>query len=281
MNLAFRQDNTQSALDRGNRVVELTPTYDNFVFSVYHRLGVSAEQVLQSGLPDSERAYQNYFRHVLRHQYLADAHRAWQTIVERQYQSVPLCARYVDYLLAHDAYRESIDVWCRCQNLQATGYGQTTHLFNGGFEQTFTGAAYDWKVRRGDGAAASRVSDPRGTGFVLRIEFDGKKNVVFHHVEQSSFLAAGRYRLTLTAKTDRVTTDQGVYLAISDRRDHQRYARTDSLRGSSDWHKLSTEFTIPAGGASVRVSVCRDKSFRIDSKIRGIVWLDQLALDKR
>ena len=281
VNLSFRQGDYHVALRRAARVLDQVSVYDDVIFGMYRRMGVNAEDVVRDGLPESRRAYESYFLHLLRDQDDESAGLIWATIVRNDFQTVTLCSSYIDYLVKLKLYDKSAQIWAGCRGGGESKNGQTNYLFNGGFEREFSGVAFDWRVRPIDGVSVTRAPDPRGNGFALCVKFAGERNLVFRHVEQLAYLTAGRYRLRATAKADALSTDRGVYLAADDIDTRRRYALTKELVGTGDWWELSTEFTVPGRGAMVRVSICRDESLRIDSKIGGTVWLDDVVLEKR
>jgi hypothetical protein len=281
VNLSFRQGDHAAVMRRAARVLDLVGVYDDLVFVTYRRMGLSVSDVLSHGLPETGRAYESYFRHLLRNQDTEGVGLSWAALGEKNFQTVELCGSCIDYLIKLQLYDKSAQAWAGCKELQETPNGENPYLYNGKFERDFSGVAFDWRIRPIEGVSVRRDADPRGDGFSLRLDFSGERNLVYRHVQQLAYLPAGRYRLRTTARVDGLTTDRGVYLAINDVDTGRECARTEELRGTGDWWELSAEFAVPEDSALMRVSVCRDESLRIDSKISGTVWLDDVVLEKR
>ena len=116
-------------------------------------------------------------------------------------------------------------------------------VFNSGFEAAFLGTSLDWSVRKSGAAQARRDSEVFFEGgWALRITFDGTTNLSYDHVAQVVVVRPGRHRLTARVRTQDITTHQGVKLRVVD---------------------------------------TRQKSRKLDNKIAGTVWLDDVSLVRK
>ncbi len=283
LNLDFRQSNTASALARGAQLLALSPAYGGVIISTYERMGLLPQDIITLGLPDTPEAFASYFDEILRDRDPAAAAIVWAALTERGYVADQLCASYVDLLLSLQCDRRALDVWLGYLSDNSEGYREATYVYNGGFKRKFSGVAFDWNDFKVPGVTASRErAAPGGEEWTLRLEFAGDRNLRFSHFQQFVYLEAGKYVLSARARAENVTTDQGVYLAVREARPPRRVlGRTPQLRGTQDWHFSESKFTVSEPETLLRVVVCRDESFRIESKIGGIVWLDDVTLRRR
>jgi hypothetical protein len=80
-------------------------------------------------------------------------------------------------------------------------------------------------------------------------------------------------------KTDRISTDQGVQLAVVDaERGTLLWKPETSITASRPWTQIVGKFAIPPGGILARIALVRNVSAKIDSKIKGTVWLDDVEV---
>jgi predicted alpha-1,6-mannanase (GH76 family) len=94
------------------------------------------------------------------------------------------------------------------------------------------------------------------------------------------WLKAGTYRLRGSIHTSEVTTDQGVGLRLFD----PKHAGgldvwTNAVGGTEGWKRVECQFQVPAGSPPLMVQVVRRASQRIENKIRGTAWVDDLRIN--
>jgi len=280
-NFHFSRGEPARVMEEGRDVLAMVSDFDGILFSSYRRLGIPAEEVLKAGLPDEARPLGAYLRYVLRHEEPATAALVWRELDERGVLDDTLARDYVQYLLKRKLNREASAAWIAYLGERRGDYGITNRVFNGAFEREFTGAPLDWRATQADGAAAAREagSGRDGSG-ALRLEFDGTKNVVYRHLSQLSYLPHGSYRLRAMAKSELLTTDQGPYLQVTGSSPAGRLnAKTGQVRGSNGWLPLEVKFSVPQGGMLVTLAIRRDESWRIDNKIRGTLWVDEITVE--
>jgi hypothetical protein len=89
-------------------------------------------------------------------------------------------------------------------------YQSRNLLFNGGFKADPLPGPVDWRLR----SEPRLFETTRGSG-ALRIQFHGKSNVNYDHLSQTAILPRPRrYRLSVRIKTDNLTINEGLRLAI-------------------------------------------------------------------
>ena len=116
----------------------------------------------------------------------------------------------------------------------------------------------------------------------LRVDLEGKQNPAFGRVAQRAVVREGAYRLRGFVKTDEITTNRGLALRIFDAESPGRLnLRTEEVAGTNEWKVLEKTFQVPSGTRLVEVQLNREESLKFDSKIRGTLWLDDVALERR
>jgi hypothetical protein len=156
-------------------------------------------------------------------------------------------------------------------------------VWNGGFELPVFGVGLDWHVSPGETHSvrlAAGEGSSGSTGF--RIDFTGQANPDVVVLEQTVPLTSGReHRLAFRARSRSLTTDRGIYLQVVDPSTSSPLVASPEIRGTKDWEEVV--LLIPADGSSrdiraVRFKLRRDRSWRIDNKLGGSVWLDDVAI---
>jgi hypothetical protein len=87
-----------------------------------------------------------------------------------------------------------------------------------------------------------------------------------------------RYRLTGYFRTEGVTTTNGIQLEIQETHFGGALQETPNLTGTQPWTPGETEFTTDAKTELIRVVLRRRASQKLDNKIRGTVWVDDVSL---
>ena len=156
-------------------------------------------------------------------------------------------------------------------------------ITNGSFEnEKILGGGFDWKIA---GVKGAKVGFDRSVACEgkssIRITFDGKENVDFHHVYQIVLLKPNTdYLLKAYIKTQEVTTKSGLKIEVYGI-GSAFHGSSESVVGDNDWKELTVTFrTTPQSQAGV-VRVRREKTDKFDRLISGTVWIDDVRLTER
>jgi len=279
-NLDLQLGETQEALQRLSRVLEVVPDYDPIIFASYARFVGSTGEVLRQGIPNSRRAAQSYFRYLLREGGEKDLQLVWDWLSSRSFTDAALAGEYTDVLLKRRNYEGAARVWRGQFEGVEPQQTQADWAFNGDFERDFTGCRLDWRIEPAKGAEAAL---DRGVAYSgarsLRIRFDGTENVDYRHVSEAVLLKPGRYRLQAYVRAEDLTTDEGVGLRIVDPESPARLdVSTPSVSGTSDWKKVEAVFNVPSHVGLAELQVVRRPSLKFDNLIAGAAWVDAVAL---
>jgi tetratricopeptide (TPR) repeat protein len=196
-------------------------------------------------------------------------------------------AFHLDYLRRKSRFEEARKNWislCRTSGIVDEAFETRGNLvWNGGFELPVFGIGLDWHVSHGK-THSVRLAEGEGTsgstGF--RIDFTGQTNPDLVVLKQTVLLTSGReHKLTFRARSRSLTSDRGIYLQVTDAATSSPLVVSPEIRGTSDWGEVV--LLIPADPSSddtraVDLMLIRDRSWRIDNKLGGSVWLDDVAI---
>jgi hypothetical protein len=205
-----------------------------------------------------------------------DSLAVWQVLTAIGEPDGDTALRYAHFLVDRKRIDASAEIWEK-----ATG---STGLTNPGFENDISGLAYDWRYwKEKDGNwALKRVNARTAEGsHALRIEFNGRENLAFHHLYQIFTVdPQTTYRLSYAWKSRGITTDQGPFVEIYSYDKKGLYQAGPMIMGTHGWHEESIAFETPADSHAAVVRLRRRTSMRFDSKIRGVLWIDNFRLEK-
>ena len=278
----FRHDDEAAALHATSQVLHLVESFDDSVFDYYADSKMPVSSILAMGLPPDARPRQAFFEHSLGWADPDEANLIWESLVKDSLTTDPLASGYIDYLIDKGMCDHASEVWTRYLGVKKGTYRQSNWLFNGDFERRPTGAAFDWRATSIEGARAEWTTEVHSGKSALRLAFDATTNVNFKNVSQIACLEPGRYVFRAWVRTAEITTDQAPYFRIHDLgREGSIDVRTAQLRGLGDWTPVETTFTALSAAHPVVIEICRDSSLKLDNKIGGTVWIDDVVLEKR
>jgi hypothetical protein len=271
----------EAALGAMSEVLQLVDSYDDVVFGYYAGIDTPIPLILTSGLPADARARQAFFAHALGWAYPEDARLIWGSLADDSITTDRLASAYIDYLINDGLCDEASEVWAMHLGERQGSYLETNWLFNSGFEQPPTGAAFDWRVRTIDGVETERITDQRDGNSMLQLRFAGTHNVAYSHLSQTACLSPSQYRFRAWVQTAEITTDQAPYFQIHDRDSRGIVdVNTAQLRDLGDWTSIEAKFTVTLEATPVVIEIRRDPSLKLDNKIRGTLWIDEVTLER-
>jgi hypothetical protein len=200
----------------------------------------------------------------------------WHAMAEVVMPERETALKYANFLLQNKYISESKDIWQK--------YTGVIGLTNPGFETELTGMGFDWcylNEKNGTFETMRVNHDPLEGDYALRIKFNGRENISFHHVYQIITAdSTAKYRLTYAWKSQGITTDQGPFVEIYGYDKEGFYIAGPMITGTQGWREVSLEFHMPEGCRAAVVRLRRQPSKRFASKIRGSLWLDGFRLEK-
>ena len=272
----------QHEFEQSSRLLEESALYDSQIFERYWQEKLPVADVLRSGLPPNQRAFQAWLRDKMRLGEFADAATVWDWILSHHYGDDKLAREYVGFLVNNRLYEQGAHAWANSLGDRRNDYLKSNWLYNGDFESEPSGTPFDWRIESpGDDVKVAIDATVSHTGsHSLRIQFGGKENVNYSHTSQTAFIKPGRYRFTAFVRTQGITTDKGIAFHIFDDSLSHQDVKTEQFVGTADWKKMEQTIVVPPGANLLTVQIVRPRSWREDSYIAGTVWIDTVSLSK-
>jgi tetratricopeptide (TPR) repeat protein len=285
-NFLLRQGELKSAFAEMRRAVETDPGLGAEAFSRAQRIEPDVESILDRLLPPNRDVYVE----VIKDQVVAGqtdiALQVWHRLVAI-HPRMPLQDAFplVGALRSSKRLAEAHRIWD--QAVLAAGMADLqgppgSALWDGGFESGVTGGGYTWlfpEVSRNVQISIDAQEKHSGN-HSLRLTFDGESIItstnICHYIP---VLPATSYILSTWMKTRAVTTDQGIRIQLLSLggRDNSM-AVTPELHGSEPWTRLEIPWSSARDAQEVQVCLVRFLSDQLENRIKGIVWVDDVAL---
>jgi tetratricopeptide (TPR) repeat protein len=191
---------------------------------------------------------------------------------------------FLDMLLAQEHYEDAGQVWKQALSLAGDSVSAPdarSIMFDGGFEKDLMGGGFAWQEMEVPGASFDIDTEGKHSGErAARIVFDGTENLTYGYLYQQVLVTPGtRYRFQGYLRTDRISTDSGVRFEIYDPKDQKALdVLTPNEHGTEPWTLEEADFITGAQTHLIRVRVFRAPSQRLDNKIGGTAWVDDVAI---
>ena len=144
------------------------------------------------------------------------------------------------------------------------------------------GAIFDWHIETERGVDASLDSQEAHSGkSSLKLYFSGGQNLRYHHVTQTAYANAGRYRFLAFIKTAGITTDEGIRFHIFAEGPAPKLdVMTAPIGGTTPWTRIEKTFLVPEDSNLVKVEITRLPSLKFENQLAGEVWIDDASLSR-
>jgi tetratricopeptide (TPR) repeat protein len=281
----LRQDDTTKAFAEFRAALMRDPNLETSAIAQSWKAGASASQVLNEILPAQSQYYFVALDFFLSQQQDTAALLIWNRLLDLKQplkiqQAVPL----VNDLIAQNRVEEARGVWQ--QALAVTrwavdGSGDRSVLFNGGFEHDLVNGGFDWQETPVQGASFAIDTGVAHAGArSLRINFNGSVNQDFSQLLQWVVVEPRRrFRFAAYLQTEGISTDSGVRFIVYDpHHPAVPQALTADLVGTHPWSLVDAELTTGPETRLLAVVLRRFPSRKLDNKLRGTVWVDDVSL---
>jgi hypothetical protein len=285
-NFLLRQGELEPAFTEMRHAVEADPGRAAEAFSRSLGAGASVETTLDRVLPSNSGAYLDVIRDQTTDGHTGNALKVWDRLVA-VHRQVPLGDVFplIGALRNSKQITDARRVWDQAVALAGMAGLEGppgSVLWDGGFESGVTGGGYSWLLPEGlRNIQISIDAQERYSGnHSLRLTFDGKSIVtstdICHYVPVSP---ATSYRFSAWVRTRAVTTDQGVRFQLrSLGREDSSVAVTPELHGSEPWTHIEIPWSSGKDVQEVQVCMVRSLSDQLENKIKGTIWVDDVAL---
>jgi tetratricopeptide (TPR) repeat protein len=242
-------------------------------------------RILTEVLPNQNRHYLMALGYFLTQHQTDAALTVWDRLLDlkqavKMAQGVPL----IDELIRQERVEDALRVWR--QALGTTSWpqdegGNSSLVFNGGFEHDLLNGAFDWREDPVSGATFSSDSDVVHAGRgALRITFDGNANLDFKNLWQFSPVEPRhRYHFTAYLRIEGISTDSGIRFAIYDAfHPAALQVLSPDLVGTHPWSLVEANLVTGPETHLLTIALRRIPSWKFDNKLRGTVWVDDVSL---
>jgi hypothetical protein len=190
----------------------------------------------------------------------------------------------VEELVLQDQEKEAWQVWRQA----LTGSGNKApdaetgeRITDGGFESDPPQGGFGWHLDPMEGADYAVDDATRHSGGrALRVRFDGSANFDFRQVWQLVFVEPNRqYRFSAYVRVQGISTESGLRFFIrSPRPSGFTEIETTNLLGTQPWSLQQVDFTTGPQTRLLEIVLRREPSRKLDNKLRGTVWVDDVSL---
>jgi tetratricopeptide (TPR) repeat protein len=284
-NLLLQEGLLEKALPHFTYILAHYPNQSGLVYDILFKAVNDTDFVLERVVPKDPSSMNQYLAYLYEIGDKESAKKAWEKRASYGLKNDRKeTLRHIEFLISESDLNGAFQVWkarLREEGLSIPSDGNL--ITNGGFEKKeILGGGFDWKITNLPGAEISFDHSMAFEGkSSLKIVFDGKKNVDFHHVYQFVALKpSSEYILKAQMKTKALTTKSGIKIEISGV-GSSFYGASESLIGDNGWRELTVAFRTPSQSQGGLVRVRREKTDKFDRYISGTVWLDHVSLTER
>ena len=284
-NFLLRQGRMPEAFQQIHDAVVIDPKLTALAVSRCWRSTQDIDRILKTVLPDEQDANWGATQFFVQAREPVPAMAVWKRIAAH-HASFPVSDAFplLDMLMQSGHADDAQSVWKQAllaAGIPAKADSRSSLIWNGGFERELLDGGFDWRVGPLEGAKMGWDEDIVHSGRrSLRVDFDGTANVDFQNIWQYVVVQpATRYRFSAFFRTEDVSTDSGMRFEIREVSRPGNPARfTPNLVGSQPWAEENAEFATGPDTKLLQVVLRRTRSEKLGNKIRGTVWVDDVAL---
>jgi hypothetical protein len=281
-NLFLQRGAFEKALPHFTYILAYYPNQSGLVYEVWNKAVNDTDFILERLVPKDPSSLQQYLSYLYEIGDKESVKKVWVKKASYGFKSDRTeTLRFIEFLITHGDLNEAFQAWKARLREEGLPIPRDENLItNGGFEEEkVLGGGFDWKIVNIPGV---EISFDRSIAFEgkssLKITFNGKENIDFHHIYQFVALKPnGEYVLKVHMKTKAVTTKSGLKIEISGV-GPAFYGTSESLMGDNGWKELMVVFRTPSQSKGGLVRIRREKTDKFDRFISGAVWIDNVSL---
>ncbi len=280
-NFLLRQNRMPEALAEIHRAILNDPALLSLAVSRVWHSDPDVHLLLDQVLPASLAAYEQALSFLTDVGDSAAAVEVWNRLAGSDRQpGMNSAVALTDLLVKQEKYKDAAAVW-----RQATGFTPNSAsgslVYDGGFEQEISGGGFGWQQTRVEGADFDFDADEKHSGDrSARVTFDGTANLQYENLFQWVLVSPNtHYHFQGYLRTEEISTDSGVRFEILDPKDPRLLdLLTANITGRNPWTLEQADFTTGPDVHRIVIRVARRPSERLDNKIRGTVWIDDVSI---
>jgi len=283
-NLLIQQEDIEKALPHFSYLLANYPNQAPLVYDVLRKTIPDSDFIFEKLVPKDPSSFKQYLSYLYEVGDKESAQKAWREKGSFDYQADRKeILRHIEFLISRGDGNEAFEVWKARLKEEGISISDSDLITNGGFEkERILGGGFDWKIEKVPGAEISFDPSIAFEGkSSLKIVFNGKENVDFHHLYQFvSLKPNNEYVLKAMIKTQALTTKSGLKIEILGV-GPAFYKTSEPLIGDNEWKEVVVNFRTPAQTQVGMVRVRRDKTDKFDRYISGTVWIDNVRLTEK
>jgi tetratricopeptide (TPR) repeat protein len=284
-NFLLRQDRLPEAYAEIHRAVMVEPSLISPAVSEVWHSNPDIRILLDQVLPDTAEAYSQTLAFLTNAQESAPALEVWNRLIAKDPRTDwKWVFMLTDMLVAQEKFDEAGTVWRQAAARDAGSappYAGNSLVYDGGFEKDISGGGFGWQQRAAMGTDFDFDTDVKHSGSrSARLTFDGTENLYYEGLFQYVLVSAGtRYRFQGFMRTDQISTESGMHFEIEDPKDKPHLdILTPNETGTLPWTMEQADFATGPDTRLILVRLVRNPSGRLDNKLRGTVWIDDVTL---
>ena len=284
-NFLLRQGEQNQAFSEIRYSVETDPLRAAEAFSRCLRIEPDADVILDRVIPANREIYIAVMHDLAGERQADNALKVWKRLVA-MHADVPMSEMFTLVATLRQMGRgpEAHELWMQAAEhagLGDLGGPKDSAVWDGGFESTVSGWDYSWRYSteaHGVQIGTDRQEQHSGKQS-LRVSFDGSSDISFREVCQTVPVKSGTsYELSGWMQTKGLTTDKGVRLELQPFGAGGSLVDTAEVHGTEPWTRVGAVWEGSKENQDVEICLRRDASEQEDNKIRGTVWVDDVAL---
>ncbi|MBN9660784.1 MAG: hypothetical protein J0H49_21510 [Acidobacteria bacterium] len=270
LNFHLIHEHTAEVLALGKRILQLTPAYNELIFSDY--FGVDMGEILRKGIPPQTLpAYLTWAEGTLP---TADLVKIWAWMSERKLTDENSASGLTTALCRRREYSTAAHLWAAWLPLERrAGYLQSNFLSNPNFAVPFK-TPLDWTL---DSPGGLETIHKDG----LTVTFPGTANLAYNNVRQLSYVIPGAYLFTAVVEGLGITTNEGPFFHLFDA-DHPGGfgISTEQIHGTTQRRTIEVRFVVRPETRALVTQLERKISEKLDNKIAGTLKIHEVTLRK-
>jgi hypothetical protein len=287
-NLLVREGKLAKSVSEFRQAIASDPRLLPSTHDLLWRVSGGNSAVIQAVTPNDPKARLLLAQFLLNQLRMPDAITIFASIDRASLAKLPETAGFIEALAKSGHWDEAHGLWVGLVSGIYAQPGQPLPIiWNGSFESEISKnlGQFDWSLARNEYVSPSIDSSIAHTGdHSLRIEFSGRDTTRLDgQLKQIITLRPGaRYTLECYVKTERLDTPEGPRIVIADLASGAEIVSSAPISaGSSDWGRISFDFTAPQSARAVVLTIKRVPKFSYDNPTRGTIWFDDFAMSEQ
>jgi tetratricopeptide (TPR) repeat protein len=284
-NFLLRQNRLPEANAEIHRAVMEDPKLIPLAVSRVWHSDPDIHLLLDQVLPDTPEAYSEALSFLADAQDPTTALEVWHRLIVKDPQAgLKWGIKLTDMLVAQEKFEEARTVWRQAMGMNegsAAAYTGNSLVYDGGFERDISGGGFGWHQSGVMGADFDFDTNEKHSGSrSARLIFDGTQNLLYENLFQYVLVSPGtQYHFQGFLRTDQISTESGMRFEIVDPKDPQHLdLLTKNETGTLPWTLEQGDFTTGPQTHLILVRLARKLSERLDNKLRGTVWIDDVTI---